>query len=56
MHNFSLEFSSHRIWNYKGDNYVHRMIRSAFLDTGNSTGAQQVAMNKYLTEDGASEI
>ena len=39
LHNFSLEFSSHRIWNYKGDNYVHRMIRSAFLESGYSTGA-----------------
>ena len=31
QHQFSLEISSKRIWNYYGDNYVHRMIRSAFL-------------------------
>ena len=51
-HNFSLEKSSHRIWNYKGDNYVHRMIRSSWLlESRNSTGAHMVAVNKYQTED-----
>ena len=27
-HSFSLELSSQRIWHYKGDNYVHRIIKT----------------------------
>ena len=27
-HNFSVEVNSHRIWNYHGDHYVHRIIQT----------------------------
>ena len=27
-HSFSIELSSQRIWNYRGDNYVHRLIKA----------------------------
>jgi BRCA1-associated protein len=40
-HQFAQEISSQRIWNYIGDNYVHRMIRHGRLqEANNSTGAQ----------------
>ena len=27
-HNFAMELSTQRVWDYKGDNYVHRLIQS----------------------------
>ena len=27
-HSFSLELASQRIWHYRGDNYVHRLIKT----------------------------
>ena len=27
-HNFAMELSSQRVWDYKGDNYVHRLIQN----------------------------
>lgn len=34
-HNFSVEVNSHRIWNYLGDNYVHRIIRTKLGNESN---------------------
>jgi BRCA1-associated protein len=49
QHQFSLEISSKRIWNYFGDNYVHRMIRSAWImESHHSVGATQAAINRYI--------
>ena len=27
-HNFAMELSSQRVWDYAGDNYVHRLIQN----------------------------
>ena len=27
-HTFAFELESHRVWDYAGDNYVHRLIQS----------------------------
>merc|ERR1712185_220576 len=31
-HNFAMELSTQRVWDYKGDNYVHRLIQNKVLD------------------------
>ena len=27
-HNFAMELATQRVWDYKGDNYVHRLIQN----------------------------
>jgi hypothetical protein len=35
-HNFSIEVNSHRIWNYLGDHYVHRIIQTKLGNESNT--------------------
>eukprot|EP00252_Welwitschia_mirabilis_P008050 TRINITY_DN1975_c0_g1_i2.p1 TRINITY_DN1975_c0_g1~~TRINITY_DN1975_c0_g1_i2.p1 ORF type:complete len:538 (+),score=93.47 TRINITY_DN1975_c0_g1_i2:664-2277(+) len=45
QHCYSLEVESQRVWNYVGDNYVHRLIQS-------KTDGKLVELNAYCREGG----
>jgi len=54
-HQFSMEISSQRIWNYYGDAYVHRFLpTAATVEPHHSTGAAAMLLNKYI-DDSCSE-
>ena len=47
-HSFSIELSCHRIWNYRGDNYVHRLIKTK-IDNDRNKGFDDAGnINKLL--------
>ena len=47
-HSFSMELDSQRIWSYKGDNYVHRLIKTRKdtpkEETKNSSPSQKMTV------------
>ena len=47
-HNFSVELNSHRIWNYYGDNYVHRIIQTKL--GGNEANTKYEEMEAEVIE------